>query len=96
MTAFFVARVTVKDGAKFQEYAQKAMATFAAHGGELVLRGAAQDALAGKHDHQSVAIVKFPDLGALNRWYESREYQEIIPLRDKAAKMKITSYEVPT
>jgi uncharacterized protein (DUF1330 family) len=39
MTAFFIAKVTIKDHTKFQNYAQKATATFSAHGGEPVLRG---------------------------------------------------------
>jgi uncharacterized protein (DUF1330 family) len=95
MSAFFVARVSVKDGAKFQEYAQKAGATFGAHGGELVLRGAVTGALAGTRDHQSVGIVKFPSAEALSAWYASPEYQALIPLRDEAADMAITTYEMP-
>lgn len=95
MPAFFVASVTIKDANKFTEYAQKASATFGAHGGEIVLRGKAEAALAGPLTHSSVGIVRFPDMEALSRWFHSPEYQALIPLRDAAADMSITSYSTP-
>lgn len=95
MAAFFVATVTVKNPGKFQEYAQKAAATFAPHGGETVLRGKADGALAGAADHQAVGIVRFPSRDALMAWFNSPEYQAIVPLRDEAAEMTIVTYAVP-
>lgn len=95
MTAFFVARVSVKDGKKFQDYAQKAMATITKHGGELVIRGAIEGALAGAADHHSIAVVKFPNIKTLNKWYASPEYQSVVPLRNEASDMSITTYSVP-
>jgi len=95
MTAFFVATVKMKDPAKFQEYGKKAGETFAAHQGELVIRGKLEKVLAGEADNQTVAIVKFPDYDALTAWYSSAAYQAIIPLRDEAADVTITAYSVP-
>jgi uncharacterized protein (DUF1330 family) len=95
MTAFFVATVTIKDPAKFQEYSKKAGETFAAHQGELVIRGKLEKALSGKAKNHAVGIVKFPDHDALNAWYNSAAYQAIIPLRDEAAAVTITAYSVP-
>lgn len=95
MTAFFIANVTVKNPEKFQEYAQKAGATFASHGGEPVLRGKTAEVLAGSADHQAVGIVKFPDQNSLLAWYNSAAYQAILPLRDEAAEMTIVTYDIP-
>ncbi|NOX81717.1 MAG: DUF1330 domain-containing protein [Alphaproteobacteria bacterium] len=95
MTAFFVATVTIKDPAKFKDYAQKAGATFASYRAEPVLRGKLEKVLAGKADNQAVGIVKFPDYDALTAWYSSDAYQAIIPLRDEAADVTITAYSVP-
>lgn len=95
MSAFFVATVSIKDTRKFQDYAQKAAAAFAVHGGELVLRGKAEAALAGALTHQTVGIVRFPDLGALEAWFRSDAYQALIPLRDAAADMTIITYSTP-
>ncbi len=96
MTAFFVATAKVKSPEKFQEYASKAGASIAPHGGELVLRGKADDVLVGSiAKHETVGIIKFPDADALSNWFNSAAYQEIVPLRNEAADMTISSYIVP-
>lgn len=92
MTAFFVASVAVKNPDKFQDYSQKAAATISAHGGEVILRGKAESALAGVLAHQAVGIVGFPSMAALTAWFNSPEYQAIVPLRDEAADMSIITY----
>lgn len=96
MTAFFVATVKVKDPQKFQEYAQRAAATFADHGGEIILRGKTESARAGSAGYGAIGIVKFPNMDALTAWFKSKEYQAIIPLRKKAADMTIVAYSVPS
>jgi len=95
MTAFFIATTSVKNQEKFQQYAQKAGATFAPYAGELVLRGKAEETLTGHSDHQTVGIIKFPNMAALQAWFDSSAYQKIVPLRDEAADMTIVSYAVP-
>lgn len=95
MTAFFVATVKIREPQKFQEYAKKAADTFAAHGGELIIRGQADGVLAGEADHQAVGIVKFPDKEALSAWYGSDAYQALVSLREQAADMTIVAYSVP-
>jgi uncharacterized protein (DUF1330 family) len=92
MRAFFVATVTIRHPEKFQEYAQKASATFARHGGQAVLRGKVDGALAGGVDHQALGIVGFPDADALSAWFNSPEYQALVPLRDEAADITIITY----
>lgn len=96
MQAFFIATVKIKNPEKFQEYASKAAATFAPYGGEIALRGKAEEALAGSLGHNNVGVVRFPDMDALLRWFKSKEYQAIIPLRKKAADMTIVAYSVPS
>lgn len=95
MSAFFIGTTTIKDAEKFQEYASKTAQTFAAFGGELVTRGKAEITLAGESDHQAVGIVRFPDMESLNNWFQSPEYQALIPLRDNAADMTLVAYSVP-
>lgn len=95
MTAFFISTVTIKDAEKFQQYAGKAAQTFAAFGGELMLRGKAGDALAGSCSHQAVGAVRFADMDTLKTWYKSPDYQALIPLRDEAADMTLVTYQEP-
>ena len=93
MTAFFVATAAVLDNGKFQEYGAKVRETLTDFGGEPVLRGKAEGALVGAVNHQVVGIVKFPEMTALNSWYESEAYQALIPLRNEAADFAIVKYE---
>jgi len=95
MTAFFIGMTSIKDAEKFQDYAAKAAPTFAPFGGKMVIRGKAEQALAGEANHQAVGIVSFPDMEALNNWYQSDAYQALIPLRNAAADMDLVAYSEP-
>ncbi|MBZ0215293.1 MAG: DUF1330 domain-containing protein, partial [Fimbriimonadaceae bacterium] len=41
-----------------------------------------------------VVIVRFPSLEKLNAWYASDEYQALVPLREEAANIKMTGYQI--
>ena len=95
MSALMIARIIVKDPAKFQEYLAKTQAVAAPYGAELVLRGKVDKALTGgSADHELAVIVKFPSLAKLDEWYGSDAYQPLKALRDAGADMRMTSYEV--
>lgn len=96
MSAFFIVTVNVKDGEKFQEYAGKASATFQPYGAELLVKGQREGEFAGSFgEHKAVAVMKFPSLEKMEAWYSSPEYQELIPLRDEGAEVKIIKYVMP-
>ena len=95
MAAFFVATATIKDAEKYQQYGAGAGPTIIAHGGELVIRGKVDKALAGSAGHQTVAVARFPSMEALEGWYQSNAYQALIPLRDAAVDMNLVSYSEP-
>ncbi len=95
MSAFIVATSTIKDPEKMQEYAQKSMATIAAFGAELVVRGVYDRTLTGDKPHSSVAVIRFPNSDSLNRWYSSDAYQQLTGLREAAADITLTAYQVP-
>lgn len=94
MTAFFIATPRIKDADKFQQYAAKAGKSMVPFGGELLIKGKVETVIAGECNHPAAAIVKFPDMDALNNWYNSADYQAIIPLRDEASDMTLVTYSV--
>jgi uncharacterized protein (DUF1330 family) len=95
MTAFFVVTTTVKDQEAYQTYVQSVGATLTPFGGKAVLRGKADSALVGQLTHQTVGIIEFPDIDAIEAWHASAAYQALVPLRTRAADMTITTYVVP-
>jgi uncharacterized protein (DUF1330 family) len=40
-----------------------------------------------------VVVIEFSDQSTLDNWYGSEKYQSLIPLRDKAANLVITTYK---
>ncbi len=95
MSAFVVVHVDVKDPEKFKAYGGGAQPTVAAHGGEFILRGKVADVFHGVHSHKQAVVIKFPDQVAAKAWYDSPEYQALIPNRDEAADMVFISFNEP-
>ncbi|MEQ8661467.1 MAG: DUF1330 domain-containing protein [Gammaproteobacteria bacterium] len=83
MTAYVVVHATVLDQNKMQEYGAAAGPTVTAHGGKFVSRGPSE-LLAGKSPHQVMVVLEFPSRQAATDWYNSDEYQALIPTRLEA------------
>ena len=93
MAAYLVGHITVKDDGLWEQYVagvQESLATFESR---IVFRGQLVEILAGDHDYNLVVVIEFPDHATLDAWYGSKKYQSLIPLRDKAADVVITTYK---
>ena len=80
MAAYLVGNFKVTNVDGFTEYRNLVGKTIADHGGEYVVAAAKSVPMEGEPAHLSV-VLKFPDMDALKGWYDSPEYQEILPLR---------------
>jgi uncharacterized protein (DUF1330 family) len=95
MSALMIAKITVKDPEKFQEYISKTTKVAATYGAKLLYRGKVGRALTGEgKDHDLTIIVSFPSLEKINEWYESDAYRPLMALRKEGADMHMTSYEI--
>ena len=83
MSGYVVVHASPKDADKMQEYGAGAGETVAQHGGEIVCRGPAT-VLAGESEHKMLVVLKFPSKDAAQKWYESSEYQALVPTRMEA------------
>ena len=91
--AYVIGHITVKNMEKWTEYRRKVPTTLKAWGAELIFRGRLSSVLSGHHDHADTVVIRFPDLEALNNWYSSADYQNLIPLRNEAAEIDLLSFE---
>ncbi|MDX2469211.1 MAG: DUF1330 domain-containing protein [SAR324 cluster bacterium] len=82
MSAYVLIHGTPKNAEKMQEYSAAAGSIVGKFGGELLVRGAA-DVLCGEHSHKIVVLMKFPDAETAHKWYDSAEYQALIPIREE-------------
>ena len=94
MTAYLVGHITVKDDELWQQYVSGVQESISPFNAKVIFRGQLVEVLAGQHEHDLVVVIEFPDQSALDHWFNSEKYQSLIPLRDKAANVVITTYKV--
>ena len=93
MSTVLSANVEMKDPEKFKEYSPKAIASMEPYGGKLMLRAKVEKVIHGPIPHQVIALFEFPDSAAIDTWYNSDEYQALVPLRDEAAVIRFAVAE---
>jgi uncharacterized protein (DUF1330 family) len=81
MSAYVIVQETVQDQEMFDSYRKDVPATIFAHGGRFLVRGGALTVLEGEWEMPRVVVVEFPSRAAAEAWYESPEYQKLVPLR---------------
>ena len=92
MSACVIGHITVKDEEKWAQYRAQVPATLAPWGAELLFRGQRADILAGQHEHFDTVVIRFPDADTVDAWYNSPEYQALIPLRQQAADLDLVVF----
>jgi uncharacterized protein (DUF1330 family) len=81
MPAFFVAEIETTNEAAMEPYRAAVPATIAQYGGRFLIRGGATELVEGGPEPKRVVILEFADTAAVKRWYNSPEYQKILPIR---------------
>jgi uncharacterized protein (DUF1330 family) len=81
MPAYVIAQLTVIDPAGFQAYRAAVPQVVAAYGGRFLVRGGTAAPLEGEEPASRIIVLEFPDRPSAERFYNSPEYQEILPLR---------------
>jgi len=94
MAAYLVGHITVKDDELWQKYVSGVQESISPFAAKVVFRGQLDKVLAGQHEHDLVVVIEFSDQSTLDNWFNSEKYQSLIPLRDKAANVVITTYRV--
>lgn len=81
MPAYFVAELETTNPAGMEAYRAAVPATLAQYGGRFVVRGGATELIEGGPEPKRIVILEFADAAAIKRWYNSPEYQKILPGR---------------
>ena len=85
MPAYLFANIEVTDAERYQEYIALAGPAVARYGGRYLVRGPKPEVLEGDPALWRVAIVEFPSVEDLRRFYDSPEYREARAKRAGAA-----------
>ena len=85
--AYLVAEIDVTDAGLYKQYLDKGGALYAKFTGRFLVRGGRIDTFAGEPPKRSVVAV-FDSLSQAQAFRDSADYQELVPLRDKASKFR--------
>lgn len=86
MTAYVVAQLEVTDPEPFETYRAQVPAIIERFGGRYLVRGGEIEVREGDWPAPRLVVLAFPDAERARAFYDSPEYQKILPLRLKAAK----------
>ena len=80
MSVYFVGAVTVRDREKYLEYISVGLEISEQCGAEFLAYGK-PNVVEGFSPGERLAIIRFPDQAAFDRFYNSPEYSSVIPIR---------------
>jgi len=85
MPAYIIAEHIITDAKRFEEYRTKVKPIIERYGGRYITKPGSHKILEkAVWNPERVVIIEFPDMTALNAWYNAPEYQPLIKLRQGA------------
>ena len=95
MTYVVVTIKKVLDLEAFREYADRVAPLIRRHGGAYVAVDKTPEVRSGEWPYVRTIVVAYPNIAAARSWYDSPEYQEIIPIRRRAIDANIVMVRDP-
>ena len=93
MPAYLLVRATVTDMEQYAEYMKLTPAIAEKFGGEFLIRGGDKVVLEGPDAPERIVLLKFDSIEAVQRMYNSDEYQAAIKVREGAAEASFIAIE---
>jgi uncharacterized protein (DUF1330 family) len=84
MSVYVIAQGKIANRGLLNQYQAKVSATIKSHQGRIVAFDEQPEVVEGPIEHPRTVILEFPSMAAFQAWYDSPEYQEILPLRLKS------------
>ena len=81
MPAYFVVEIEITDMEAMAPYREAVGATLTQYGGRFLARGGKIELIEGSPEPKRIVLLEFADTAAFKRWYNSPEYQKILPNR---------------
>jgi uncharacterized protein (DUF1330 family) len=84
MSVYVIAQGKIEDRGLLDQYVAKVIPTIESHQGRVVAFDEEPEVVEGTIGHASTVVLEFPSMTEFKAWYNSPEYQEILPLRVKS------------
>lgn len=92
MAVFLIGTIKVLDESSWAQYVSGVAESLGPFGADVVFRGQKLAELAGSQPREQVVVLRFRDAADADAWFHSEKYQALIPLRERAADVVITTY----
>jgi uncharacterized protein (DUF1330 family) len=89
VAAYVFGDIRVTDPTQFATYPDPAGTSIAQYGGRVLAAGGKAELLDGGPAPERVVIIEFPDAAAARRWYDSPEYQAVLPIRLRSSQGRV-------
>lgn len=86
MKGYLIAMVDVSDPEAYKQYSSRTPDIIARHGGRFLVRGGEVVALEGKTPAGRLVVLEFASVAAARTFYDSEDYQAILPYRTAASR----------
>jgi len=86
MSVYVIAQCKIENRALLDQYGAKVVPTIESHQGRVIVFDEEPEVVEGPIEHPRTVILEFPSMAAFHAWYDSPEYQEILPLRLKSTR----------
>lgn len=93
MAGYLIAQIEITDPDAFEAYREAVPQVIAKFGGRYLVRGGEIEVREGESPIPRLVIVAFDSVDQVRRFYDSPEYQEILPLRLRASKGSVAIVE---
>ena len=81
MKGYVIANIDVRDAGGYEAYRSRTADVVAKYGGRFLVRGGAVEVREGDPGISRFVVLEFPDMDAARTFYDSPEYQAILPHR---------------
>jgi uncharacterized protein (DUF1330 family) len=86
MSVYVIVQGKIENHELLDQYVAKVIATIESHQGRVVAFDERPEVVEGAIENPRTVILEFPSMTAFHGWYDSPEYQEILPLRLKSVR----------
>jgi uncharacterized protein (DUF1330 family) len=89
LPAFYISEFEVTDSEGMKPYSARVASTFEPFVGRYIVRGGQITPLEGEAPQGRIVVIAFESMEKAQAWYDSPAYQELKPIRHKAATSRV-------
>ncbi len=92
MSVYVIGQIRITDQEKWLDYKNRVQTTLEPYGAKILLRGSRIDSFVGTTDYPDIVAIEFDSRDLAREWFNSTEYQSIVPIREKGAEIILHVY----